>query len=462
VVEARSGGNPLFVWELGRLMGLAGRTEVGAAAIPPAVRAVIGRRLARLNESVVSVLRAAAVVGKEFSAGSVEAVLDADADAVASALAAAVGSGVLVRTDRADAGFGFAHDLIREVVIDAMSPSQRAALHLRAAGDCGTRLSADPALHAVVVAHLEQAGGQHLDESVRHWEAAGRLALAMLSYEQAAAHYARALRAMRPDGERRADLLLAQADALVRAGELAAGRARFSDAADAARVSGSADRLAAAALGIGAGVAGWEVPMWDQRHIDLLDEALVALGADDSALRSMLLARLSVAGSRPDSNEESRRLAEEALALARRAGEPSVIAQALAALCDALAGPEHATAPRQHAAVIVEMAERAGERGLALLGRRFSVVALLELGDFPALDREIALFERQAGLLRQPLLGWYAPLFRGMRALLRGDAVGAERFRESCSSRALQAPAWMQTPAPPRRCNMTPCCPKPW
>jgi hypothetical protein len=56
------------------------------------------------------------------------------------------------------------------------------------------------------------------------------------------------------------------------------------------------------------------------------------------------------------------------------------------------------------------------------------VVALLELGDFPALDREIGMFERRAGLLHQPLLGWYAPLFRGMRALLRGDIEAAQRF----------------------------------
>ena len=72
VVATRSGGNPLFVGEFARLIGTSGRTEVAAGAVPPAVTAVLQRRLARMSESVVATLQAAAVLGKKFDVASVE------------------------------------------------------------------------------------------------------------------------------------------------------------------------------------------------------------------------------------------------------------------------------------------------------------------------------------------------------------------------------------------------------
>ena len=64
----RSGGNPLFVWEFGQLLAQSGRLDVAPAAVPVAVVAVIGRRLARLPEDAVALLRAGAVAGNPFTA----------------------------------------------------------------------------------------------------------------------------------------------------------------------------------------------------------------------------------------------------------------------------------------------------------------------------------------------------------------------------------------------------------
>lgn len=428
-VNARSGGNPLFVWEFGRLMNSSGRTEVAAAAIPPAVAAVIGRRLARLSEDVTASLHAAAVAGKEFSVELVEWLTTAiattdepNAENLAERLAAAEKAGVLLKTSRS--GFAFAHDLIREVVADTTPPARRAALHAAAADFYRSRLSRDPSLHAAVATNLEQADAS--GEAGPHWEAAARWALGLLSYEQAAVYFERAAGAAEADSDRRVDLLLAEADARMRGGELGQARARFAEAAVMARLAGLPDRMATAALGIGAGVAGWEVPIWDDDHNKLLEAALGCQPVDALGTRSMLLARLSVGGATPDTQRESARLAEEAVALARQVGEPRLIAQALAALCDAMGGPDHISTRRSYAQTIVELADQAGDRVLSLLGRRFLIVSALELGDFATVDREIAIFERLAGQLRQPLLSWYGPLFRGMRAQMRGDLEQAE------------------------------------
>src|SRR5262249_25132590 len=157
------------------------------------------------------------------------------------------------------------------------------------------------------------------------------------------------------------------------------------------------------------------------RHIDLLEEALAAVPAEATGLRSVLVSRLSIGCATPETTGTTRRMAAEALALARESGDPVLVANALAAVCDAHGAPEHVELRRAPAGAVLGAAESAGERALTLLGRRLLIVPLLELGEFAALDRQIALFAHDAEALHQPLLSWYVPLFHGMRALLRGD-----------------------------------------
>ena len=91
------------------------------------------------------------------------------------------------------------------------------------------------------------------------------------------------------------------------------------------RRTDDADLFARAALGFASGLSGFEVRLWDRQQTDLLEEALVRLGPDDSVPRAQVLARLSVALSFTASDERRRELAEEAVAIgqaARRPGRP--------------------------------------------------------------------------------------------------------------------------------------------
>jgi predicted ATPase len=426
VVATRSGGNPLFVGEFARLIGATGRTEVAAGAVPPAVGAVLQRRLARMSESVVATLQVAAVLGKEFDVASIErltASYDIPHD-VAPDIDAAVRGELVTRLGRHE--FAFAHDLIRDVVLDSLPVARKVPLHRAAAALAAETVDRDPNMRAQLASHLEEAGD--VQEACGHWRAAAAWHRDRLSFEQAAAWFGRAA-ALTSDPTERIDLVLAEADALLRAGDLSRARERFVSAADLARAESDGERLVTAVLGIGAGAAAWEVPFSDSGYTTLVEEALAQLGPDAHRLRASLLARLSVAAATPETLDRSRALAEEARELARGISDPAQEAHALAALCDALGGPQHVRARLQNAAEIVRLADHAGDRLLGLLGTRFRVVALLELGQFSELDHVIADFERRAEQLRQPLLSWYAPLFRGMRALLKGHLSDAERHQ---------------------------------
>ena len=91
---------------------------------------------------------------------------------------------------------------------------------------------------------------------------------------------------------------------------------------------------------------------------------------------------------------------------------------------------------RDNADTIVELAVSRGDRVLELLGYRFRIVADLEVGDIAAVDRNIAAFTRLAEQLRQPLVSWYVPLFRGMRSLLAGDLDAADRHEREVAAAA--------------------------
>ncbi len=123
-------------------------------------------------------------------------------------------------------------------------------------------------------------------------------------------------------------------------GDDAGATRAFEELAQIGRRSGSPPLLARAALGFSADLSGFEVRLFDQRQIDLLEEADTALVDQElPALRSAVLARLSVALSLTASDRRRLDLAEEAVALARTADDDAVLGQALAAHCDAISGP---------------------------------------------------------------------------------------------------------------------------
>lgn len=419
-IVRRTGGNPFLVVQVSRLLA-SGR----AGALPAGARDVLSRRLDALPADARVVLDAAAVLGGPFRPSTVAAVVGLDAAAVLDGLDAAAAARV-VQVASAPGEWEFVHDLFRQAALDALPTNRKTQLHSIAAGV----LIGSSADAATIAHHLLSAStGPDLD-AARWAMRAANAALDAFAWEDAAVHAERAL-AVLPSGgdadEERAEGWLTFGRARLLAGDRDHAVAAFTTAAALGRSIGSADVVARAALGFAADLGGFEIHLFDQRQIDLLEEAATALTAAEApALRARVLARLSVALSFAAPTERRLAIAEQAVALARSGGEPLALAGALAAHCDAIAGPDHIDRRLAESTEIIELAEAAGDGGLELLGRRLRFVALLERGDAVAAVAETSAFARRAAEVGNPLYAWYVPLWRGMWALADGDVVAAE------------------------------------
>jgi AAA ATPase domain len=416
-----TGGNPFFAREVLALVGSGQRGR--GSVVPAGVRAVIERRLARLSNACDDALRVAAVVGTSFSVDVVAGAMDLGAADVLALLGEALEAQVVVAEDGVPGGMRFVHDLLRETVYGSMAPASRVGAHARVAAALATRLGSVGAPPATVAHHLIAAvplveRGRAAEAAVR----AGDAAMAVFAHEEAGQWFERSLSLLRSGGADETDVigpLLGLGEARLRGGDLPGARDAYVEAAGIARRHGRSDDLALAALGLGAGLGGFEVSLFDHVQIELLEEALDAVESVDSARRVQLLARLSVALSFV-SEERRLGLATEAVAMARRLGDRSALGYALAAYCDAIPGPASCEARREAATEVVSIAVRVGDRRLELLGRRLLLAALLELGEIAEVDAQIRAFSSGADAIREPLYRWYVPLWRGMRALMAG------------------------------------------
>ena len=419
-IEQRTGGNALFVCELVRLCATSGGD---VDALPPTVRAVIAARVAERSGECRRLLSLAATYGSSAPVSVLAGLLGEEVDVVLAGVDEAVRFGLIER--RAPEHVAFVHDIVRDAVYDGLPAAHRAHWHRGIADRFAIMGEAANAAH-----HYRLAGPDAHSDAADWFARAGEDSLAMLAYEDAAAQFAAALDCG-PALPGRVQVRLGAA--LLATGDAAGARAAHLAAVEAGRTSGDADLLAAGALGLGAGPAGFEIALQDREQIAALEDALDALGAGGTpAARSALMARLSIALTLTDSVERRTELAEEAVRLARVDHDERSTAIALASLADVLAGPEHCARRLAMAGDIVETALRLRDSSLELLGRRHRIEARFELGDIAGVEDDIAAYRNVASALQQPLYAWYVPLWQAALALARGElALADERLAEA-------------------------------
>jgi tetratricopeptide (TPR) repeat protein len=265
--------------------------------------------------------------------------------------------------------------------------------------------------------HFRLAGPNSRAAAAEWFVRAGDESLAMLAYEDAAAQFSAALDCGPADAGR---VHLRLGTALLAAGDATGARDAHLAAVETARRTADADLLVAGALGLGAGQAGFEIPLFDREQIAALEDALALLGEDRSAARATVLARLSIALTFTATMERRAALAAEAMALARACRDDTALAVALASQVDVIAGPDDSERRLALTTEIVDIAERLHDSSLELLGRRQRIVARFELGDMTAASDDIRAFRAVATALRQPLYGWYVPIWYAGLELARG------------------------------------------
>ncbi|MGH9135898.1 MAG: hypothetical protein ACRD0G_02490, partial [Acidimicrobiales bacterium] len=228
-------------------------------------------------------------------------------------------------------------------------------------------------------------------------------------------------------GDRRR-LKLDLADALTASGDFTSARKVFGDVAEDAGRDGDRQALGRAALGFSGGMGGIEVVISDPEVCDLLGRVAELLH-DDDVLGARVMARLSTALSYRAPLTERAQLATQARERAAAGGDPSAVAETLAAWCDVVAGPDHIAERRAAAKAILERAEHIGDAGVEALGRRLLVEALFEAGNLGEAEAEVARFERTAARLGRSEYAWYPPLWRAALAFARGQMEARGRAR---------------------------------
>jgi hypothetical protein len=420
-VLEETGGNPFFIEEVLRHLLESGRRDV-----PESVREVIGRRLDRLGDDAVHVLETAAVIGPEFELGLLKAAWGEPREVVLDALENAADAN-LIRTDRV-AAWTFTHALIREALHAGLSGLRRTRLHARVAEALAARPAASPA----ELAHhgLEAAPLVGTERAAEWARAAGDTALGRLAYEEAAEHYRDALQALEP--EIRPSLLLALADALVRAGDPEAAGACEAAVTAARGDSELFGRVVLTACGIGVTILGLDEP-----RITLLEEALA--GTVSASLRARLLSRLAIALYYAPGRRRRGELSAQAVAVARDAGDPDALLAALNARHVALWHPDGLDERFRVAAEMIQLAASNDRPEAELQARNWRCVDLWEAGDRAGFRAEAAAHERLADELRLPAFQWYAPIWRAAVAAREGRREDALRLADEAAALAARA-----------------------
>jgi DNA-binding winged helix-turn-helix (wHTH) protein len=434
LLHGRTSGNPFFLREVvGWLEQISAldAAALGAAvegAIPPGVRDVIGGRVGRVSEACRNALSIAALVGREFDVPLLEEATGLERPELLAVLDEAAAAHLVQPMRERPGRFAFEHELVREVIAGGAPAGDRARMHRRIGLAFETLHAHEPEPPLAALAHhfhLASSAGEEkraLEYAIRGAAAAN----SVLAFEDAATHFERAIRALELLGggaEQRLALLLELTEARLRSGSVPATRDAALRAADAARALGDAPALVRAALGYG-GLALWGVPASPERRA-LLEEALAAVGPAPSPDRARVLARLIA--ERPDADVLPRvlPLAVEAVAIARRIGDPECLAETLHAHHFVLQGPDHLG---ERAEIAREVLSLGGKPELAWAIRENVAADALIQGDVDQCRRELARARAEARALRSPAFLWLAEGTHASLALLEGRLDEAERL----------------------------------
>ena len=192
----RTDGNPFFLVELARLAGeRGGGVDLLHGEAPTAVNDVLDRRLARLPDATRATLRTAAVIGRSFELGILARAAGLDEDDALDVVEPAIAAGVL--RERGIDRYAFTHALVRDRFCDNVPASRIAREHAKVAAV----LERTPGSESEVARHWRRAGPAHAGRAWRAAVTAAERARRLYEFEEEADLLEGALRSMDLDAE---------------------------------------------------------------------------------------------------------------------------------------------------------------------------------------------------------------------------------------------------------------------
>ncbi|MGW1060135.1 BTAD domain-containing putative transcriptional regulator [Micromonospora rubida] len=424
LIHRRTGGNPFFVRELARLLAEEGDTALDT--VPTGVRDVIRHRLAQLPDPAQSVLRQAAVLGREIDPDVLTALTGDDAVTL-DALDRAVQTGFLTEHGP-HRRLRFTHILVRDTLYGDLSALRRARWHA-AAGDAVERLRPHDA--ATLAHHLALAPGPAAaGRAARYARTAAEQAERRCHPHEAARLWQQAVaahdRAGHGDTRERLTALLGLGRTLAVTGHLEQARRHRAEAIDTARRIDDSDLTVAV-------LTAFEVPaVWTRNDDESLSRSIV--GAAERALtvpggdtqRSRLLSTLALE-LRGTTTDRGRRAAGEAESIARAADNPALLAFALnARFMHAFDRPGRAPQRARIGAELVDVAARHDLVTFEVLGHLVLLQAHCALADLDAADVDARAAEHLADRYDLPLVGVFTRWYAALRLAIAGRLADAE------------------------------------
>ena len=190
-VAARTGGVPLFVEEVTRLLLERGE-QGGVQAIPPTLQQSLMARLDRLGPAR-EVAQIGSVIGRGFSYKLLKAVAGMDETPLEAALEKLSDADiVLVEGVLPESEYRFKHALIQDAAYENLLKSRRQVLHRRIAEILRDRFAAKADAEPEVLAHhFTQAG--LTDGAIEWWGKAGDQAMRRSAFQEAIVHLGKAI-----------------------------------------------------------------------------------------------------------------------------------------------------------------------------------------------------------------------------------------------------------------------------
>lgn len=440
-LRTRTEGNPFFLRELaGLLVAEHDPDQPETAPVPPPVREVVLRRIARLPGDAPEMLSVAAVIGQHFDIEILAEVVSAGVETTLEAIDAAVAAGVVVEDEHRLGWFGFTQALVAEALYEAVGRLRRIHRHHRI---------------GKVAARRWAGRDEHAGEIARHWflaaeldpaiaaqassyaAVAARAAVARLAPEDAAEFWRQALTAAEmAKGVDRYPLLMGLTTSLYRAGNPCQGTPAFAQAVEVAL--GDADSGADVDGLVSTAVSALCESNWyplvggvqDEQLLELLERALPRLTGP--AQRALLLSFLAAARYYDDDPRRRVALSDQALALARTARDDVALARVLYLRALALLGPDY---PEQCLAAVAELLRLHPVPPMAAAARVLNSWLLATVGRVPEaaaqLDQVAARNEHTVSPTVRVHLGWA----RASQLLLAGRWPEAEEMSNATYSR---------------------------
>jgi class 3 adenylate cyclase len=443
-VRRETDGNPFFAGEVLRHLVEQGALaqdpggrwrvtgRIAAVGIPQSVREVVGQRVHRLGGETTRTLSAASVIGPSFELELLAHVLDTAEQDVLEILEQAVAASVLRESGQVPGQFTFAHALIEHTLYEGLSATRRARLHAQVAEALEELHGDDITEHLSELAHHYGAALKPSapTKAIEYAGRAGRRALEQLAPDEARRWFERGLELLEQarvsDQAMRCEMMIGLGEAQRQSG-VPDFRRTLLDAAALAQRLGDGQRIARAVLATSRGLGSVSQP--DHELIGLLQAASESL-PDSDPRRARVVALLASELTFTTDVPTRRALVEEALALARRAGDPHTLAFVLIYYMFALWFPETLSERLGPSAEMVKAAQSAADPPLLFhaAARRWSTV--MEAGDLDAGEECLAQMRAVIDATPQPILRWRWLYHSCARELLAGRAGEAEVLAE--------------------------------